>query len=74
VRLSNDAGRYVCERTFRALLEVGRKHAIPAMFLHVPPAKFVDAREQARLVRAMLAAWSGRSARGAAQPNTMRGR
>jgi pyroglutamyl-peptidase len=55
VRVSNDAGRYVCERTYRALLEHGRELGIPAVFLHVPPAKSVAPAEQARLVRAMLA-------------------
>ncbi len=57
VRLSNDAGGYVCERTFHALLSVGAEHGIPALFLHVPPAADVPSRVQARLVRAMLRAW-----------------
>jgi|SRR5882672_1455142 len=56
VRISADAGGYVCERTFRALLEQGERLDVPAMFLHVPPALAVSAQEQARLVRAMLAA------------------
>jgi pyroglutamyl-peptidase len=55
VRISDDAGGYVCERTFRALLEEGERIDAPAMFLHVPPARAVAAEEQARLVRAMLA-------------------
>ena len=55
VRVSGDAGGYVCERTFRALLEEGERIDVPAMFLHVPPARAVAAAEQARLVRAMLA-------------------
>jgi pyrrolidone-carboxylate peptidase len=56
VRISGDAGGYVCERTFRALLEEGERLEVPAMFLHVPPARAVAASEQTRLVRAMLAA------------------
>ncbi|MCC7014653.1 MAG: hypothetical protein IT454_18980 [Planctomycetes bacterium] len=54
VRLSNDAGGYVCERTYHALLEAGLAHGIPAVFLHVPPASAVASRTQVRLVRAML--------------------
>ena len=58
VRVSDDAGGYVCERTYRALLEAGRKHGIDAVFLHVPPARCVRTSTQVRFVRAMLAAWS----------------
>ncbi len=57
VRLSNDAGGYVCERTYHALLSAGAKYGIPALFLHVPPAAAAPSRVQARLVRAMLRAW-----------------
>lgn len=57
VRLSNDAGGYVCERTYYALLSAGRAHGIPAVFLHVPPAAAAPSRVQTRLVRAMLAAY-----------------
>jgi len=55
VRVSNDAGGYVCERTYRALLEAGDRIDAPAVFLHVPPARAVDSREQTRVVRALLA-------------------
>jgi pyroglutamyl-peptidase len=54
VRLSDDAGGYVCERTWRALLEAGRELGVPALFLHVPPAEHVAAELQAPLVRALL--------------------
>lgn len=57
VRLSNDAGGYVCERTYHALLSAGREHGIPAVFLHVPPAAAVASRKQTQLVRALLRAW-----------------
>ncbi len=56
VRLSNDAGGYVCERTYHALLSAGEKHGIPALFLHVPPAADVPSRLQTRLVRALISA------------------
>jgi pyrrolidone-carboxylate peptidase len=56
VRISNDAGGYVCERTYYALLYAGLEHGIPAVFLHVPPAASVPSRVQTRLVRALLAA------------------
>ena len=67
VRISNDAGGYVCERTYHALLESAGKRCVPALFLHVPPAKDVPSRTQARLVRAWLAAL-------ARQESAMRGR
>lgn len=57
VRISDDAGRYVCERTYRELLEQGARLDVPAVFLHLPPIEFVDAATQTRFVRAMLAAW-----------------
>lgn len=57
VRISNDAGGYVCERTYHALLSAGREHGIPAVFLHVPPAAEAPSRVQTRLVRAMLSAY-----------------
>lgn len=67
VRLSSNAGGYVCERTYHALLESAGRRGIPAVFLHVPPAKDVPSREQARMLRATLAAF-------AAQPSSILGR
>jgi pyroglutamyl-peptidase len=58
VRLSDDAGGYVCERTYHALLAAGAERGIEAVFLHVPPARAVRSPAQARIVRAWLAAWS----------------
>jgi pyroglutamyl-peptidase len=60
VRISDDAGGYVCERTYHALLSAGEQRDIETLFLHVPPARFVPSPTQARLVRAMLAEWGSR--------------
>ena len=57
VRVSSDAGGYVCERTYHALLSAGEAHGVDAVFLHVPPASVVRSATQARLVRAWLARW-----------------
>lgn len=57
VRTSNDAGGYVCERTYHALLSAGQTHGIPALFLHVPPAAVMPSRRQTRFVRALLSAY-----------------
>lgn len=55
VRLSEDAGGYVCEITYHALLSGAREHGARAVFLHVPPADVLSTAEQAPLVRAFLA-------------------
>lgn len=55
-RLSADAGGYVCERTYHALLTEGREREIPAFFLHVPPARALCVEEQLPHVRRALAA------------------
>ncbi len=62
VRISTDAGGYVCERTYHALLTAGEKHGIPAAFLHIPPAAFMRSTTQTRLIRALLEAWSAANA------------
>ena len=67
VRVSSNAGGYVCERTYHALLTSAGSRGIPALFLHVPPAESMPAAQQARIVRALLAALLG-------QPSAMRGR
>jgi pyroglutamyl-peptidase len=54
VRISDDAGGYVCERTFRELLLCGRELGVPALFLHVPPAGHLPATLQAPIVRALV--------------------
>jgi pyroglutamyl-peptidase len=55
VRLSEDAGGYVCEITYHALLSGAATCGARAVFLHVPPANVLSASEQAPLVRAFLA-------------------
>jgi pyroglutamyl-peptidase len=55
VRLSEDAGGYVCEITYHALLSGAAECGARALFLHVPPADVLSAPAQASLVRAMLA-------------------
>lgn len=54
VRVSRNAGGYVCERTYHALLSSSGPRGIPALFLHVPPAAALPASRQTRLVRALL--------------------
>lgn len=56
VRLSDDAGGYVCERTYRATLEAGARLARPALFLHVPSAEHLAIARQADLLRAWIPA------------------
>lgn len=62
VRLSDDAGGYVCEVCYHTLL--GEARGAPAVFLHVPPAQALDAAAQTPIVRALvaeLARYSSRS-------------
>lgn len=54
VRLSDDAGGYVCEHTYRALLEAGAALSRPALFLHVPPEADLTVERQTELLRAWL--------------------
>ena len=54
VRVSDDAGGYVCEVTLHTLL--GEARGAPAVFLHVPPAAVLDAAAQTPIVRALVAA------------------
>jgi pyrrolidone-carboxylate peptidase len=56
VMVSNDAGRYVCERAYYHLLLRGWSMQIPGLFLHVPPDVAVHHESQARIVRAWLQA------------------
>jgi len=55
VEISDDAGGYVCERTYHRLLACGRSLAVPALFLHVPPAEALEPEAQVPIVRALLA-------------------
>lgn len=55
VMLSEDAGGYVCERTYHALLTEANARSIPALFLHVPPLEFMESERQAAHARALVA-------------------
>lgn len=61
VRLSTDAGGYVCERTYHALLVRARALGVPGLFLHVPPVETLAPAEQAPAV-AELVRWLARAA------------
>jgi pyroglutamyl-peptidase len=56
VRLSEDAGGFVCERIYHHALTRAAELGIPAVFLHVPPLDAVPLDAQVAAVAAMLAA------------------
>jgi pyroglutamyl-peptidase len=56
VRISEDAGGYVCDRVFRELLTAGERLGVPAAFLHVPPAHVCSVRTQVTFVRELASA------------------
>lgn len=53
VRVSDDAGGFVCEVTLHTLL--AERRGAPAVFLHVPPVRAMAAAEQTPIVRALVA-------------------
>ncbi len=55
VMISSDAGGYLCERVYRAGLDVGARVGIPALFLHVPPVEFVGVDDQESVLEGFLA-------------------
>jgi pyroglutamyl-peptidase len=55
VRVSNDAGGYVCDWTYQHLLQHGERLGVPALFLHVPPIEHVALADQRRVVERLLA-------------------
>ena len=55
LRLSEDAGGYVCDWTYQHLLQHGERLGVPALFLHVPPLERVPLDEQRRVVEGLLA-------------------
>jgi pyrrolidone-carboxylate peptidase len=59
VTISDDAGGYVCERTYHALLTAGARMGAPALFLHVPPSEALAPEHQAPIVRALVGALLG---------------
>lgn len=58
--ISGDAGGYLCERVFRAGLDVP---GVPALFLHVPPVEALGIDEQVRVIEGFLARLAGRPPR-----------
>lgn len=50
IRVSEEAGGYVCEHLYRHLLEVGRERGIPALFVHVPHRRFTEVERQVELL------------------------
>ncbi len=55
VRVSEDAGGYVCERSYHALLCAGSRLNAPALFLHLPPIAICPIEVQVPIVRALVA-------------------
>lgn len=51
---SEEAGGYVCERTYHALLSQSEHEGVPALFIHVPKEEFLSVEEQARHMRAVI--------------------
>lgn len=54
VGISNDAGGYVCERTYYEVLERAAELGVPGLFLHVPPVELVPLAEQRGPLEALL--------------------
>jgi len=56
VRVSEDAGGYVCELTHHVVLTEGRRLGVPALFLHCPPVEVLSAAGLTPLVGALARA------------------
>ena len=56
---SDDAGGYLCERIFRAGLDLAEPLGVPALFLHVPPVERTGVDDQTRVVRGFLESLAG---------------
>ena len=54
VRISEDAGGYVCERLYSHVLGRGGALGVPALFVHVPPLAATPLDEQVRVVRLLV--------------------
>lgn len=54
-QLSDDAGGYVCERTYHHVLTRAEGLGIPGLFLHVPPLDVLPIARQVEVVRGFLA-------------------
>jgi pyroglutamyl-peptidase len=55
-RISEDAGGYLCERTYYSLLSAGERAQLPALFLHVPPVEAFTVERQLPIVQALVEA------------------
>lgn len=55
VRLSENAGGYVCERCYFEVLKQARRLEVPGFFLHVPPLALMPLEEQLGPVRSLIA-------------------
>jgi pyroglutamyl-peptidase len=53
-RISDDAGQFVCEHAYRALLEWGQRLRRPALFVHVPTVDELATSRQIEIVRALV--------------------
>ena len=62
VRLSEEAGGYVCERIYHHALGAGEALGVPALFLHVLPAEQMSIDQQLPALRALALAALGRGA------------
>ena len=56
VRISEDAGGYVCERTYYLVLQRAKDAGVPGLFLHVPPVASAGVSAQRPIVEALLRA------------------
>ena len=55
VRVSEDAGGYVCERFYHHLLGRAQRWGCPALFVHVPLLELVELERQCEIVRRLVA-------------------
>ncbi len=55
-RISDDAGGFVCERTYHHVLGCAHELGVPGLFLHVPPAAEMGVEEQRGVVARFLLA------------------
>lgn len=54
VRISRDAGGYLCERVYYDLLRAGQTLGLPALFVHVPALDLLGLDIQERVLRALV--------------------
>ena len=56
VEISEDAGGYVCERTYYRVLTQAARFSIPGLFVHVPPLTLTPLEEQLDVCRGIVRA------------------